>query len=33
MEEKGIERGRMAFRVRTRMVKKVKMNLKCTEKT
>ena len=28
MEEKGIERGRMAFRVRTKMVKKVKMNFK-----
>ena len=28
MEEKGIERGRMAFRVRTKMVKKVKMNYK-----
>ena len=28
MMEKGIERGRMAFRIRTRMVKKVKMNYK-----
>ena len=28
VEEKGIERGRMAFRVRTKMVKKVKMNFK-----
>ena len=28
MKEKGIERGRMAFRIRTRMVKNVKMNYK-----
>ena len=28
LEERGIERGRMAFRVRTRMVKNVKINFK-----
>lgn len=28
MKEKGVERARMAFRIRTRMVKKVKMNFK-----